>query len=522
MRPHLPLLLVLTACAGARTPPGAAAEAPSQAPPAPEAPPAPGGAATSAPTPLVVLVVVDQLGTIHLDRSGDQMTGGFARLLGADAWRGVGAHAHAKTETCPGHVTLATGAAPAVHGIPANRFMVDGERTYCGDLSLLEAESIGDVFAEAGGRTVSLSLKDRASIFLAGARPTLAAWIDDAGVMVQRVDGAVTPVEPALVDEDTWRGWLSAPWTAVRPELLGDQPAESAYEVDHEMGRGFPKRPALDVLADKVDRALKFTPAGGTYLTHAALETVSRHALGQDTAPDLLTISYSHFDGIGHAHTPASQESLDALFRLDSELETLMAGLDAQVGAGRWTLVLTGDHGSPPVAPAYVDLGDVPERITAALEAAGLPGKVWGDGHGLWLDPTHTSEQRAAALEVARTVLAPIPGVEAVVTPATLGPDTPFAEHYAAGHFPGRSADIDLLLAENHVALYAPVGERGTDHGCPRAYDREVPVLAFGAGVVPGAGRVDTRDVAPSLAASAGLRAPADATGVVGPWVAGR
>ena len=515
MRPRALPTLALIACGGSRARPEptsnpVSADAVEVATPSVQA---------SVPPALVVLVVVDQLGTIHLERNGDRLEGGFARLLAADAWQGIGVYAHAKTETCPGHVTLATGAAPAVHGIPANRFMVDGERTYCGDLALLEAESVGDVFTEAGGLAVSLSLKDRASIFLAGSNPTLAAWINKQGQMVHRKDGAVVPVEPALVSTEGIRTWLATPWTALDPTVLEGLPVESAYEVDHDMGRGFPKRPALEVLPDQIDRALKFTPAGGTYLTTAALESVSRHGLGTDAKPDLLTISYSHFDGIGHAHTPASQESVDALFRLDAELATLMAGLDETVGEGRWTLVVTGDHGSPPVAPSYVDLGVVPDSISAALRAAGLPSEVWGDGHGLWLDPAHTPAERERALAVARSVLEGVDGVETVVTPAALADDTPFRDAYVAGYYPGRSADIDLLLEENHVALYAPVGERGTDHGCPRPYDTEVPMLAMGAGVRAGTGRVDTRVVAPSLAAAAGLRLPADATEGVGPWV---
>lgn len=500
-------LFALAACAGA------------QAPPAPPVgpPPAPPAAAPA----LVVLVVVDQLGTVHLDRSGAQLTGGFARLLAGPSWHGVAEHPHAKTETCPGHVTLATGASPSVHGIPANRFMVDGEKTYCGDLALMRVESIGDVFSAAGGRVVGLSLKDRAALFLAGHTPTLAAWIDAEGALVERREAGAdpVPVAPPLVPAAQVAGWLSAPWVPLDASVLGGQPAESDYEHDHDMGKGFPKVPAAQALPDQGGTALKYTPAGGPYLTAAALAAVDRHGLGADATPDLLTVSYSHFDGIGHAHTPASQESVDALFRLDQDLGALMDGLDARVGAGRWTLVLTGDHGAPEGAPTYVDLESVPGTFSAALAAAGLPDTVTGDGHGFWLDPGLDAAGRADAVAVVRAAAVGIAGLEAVIAPGALEPDTPFADAYREGFVDGRSADIELLLAADHIALYPPYGPRGTDHGCPRPYDREVPLLAVGAGVAAGAGRVDARTVAPSLAALAGLRPPAGATAGAGPYV---
>lgn len=503
-------LFMLVACTGAQTP------LPAPAVPAPIGPPA-----SPAVPSLVVLVVVDQLGTVHLERSGGDMTQGFARLLASDGWQGVGEHPHAKTETCPGHVTLATGAAPAVHGIPSNRFMVDGEKTYCGDLGLLWIESVGDVFSEAGGQVVGLSLKDRAAMFLAGRTPTLAAWMDQQGVLVERPAAGADPVPvvPPLVPPETVGSWLATSWEPLDPTKLGDHPAESSHEHDHDMGKGFPKIPASEAMPDQPGTALKYTPAGGTYLTTAALNAIDRHGLGADATPDLLTVSYSHFDGIGHAHTPASQESVDSLLRLDQDIGALMDGLDAKVGEGRWSLVLTGDHGAPEGVPTYVDLEAVPETFSAALTAAGLPGTVRGDGHGFWLDPGMDAPTRARAVEVVRAAAVGISGLEAVIAPGAVTPETPFADAYRDGYVAGRSADIELLLDADHIALYPPYGERGTDHGCPRAYDREVPLLAVGAGVASGTGRVDTRTVAPSLAALAGLRPPAGATATTGPYV---
>ena len=183
-------------------------------------------------------------------------------------------------------------------------------------------------------------------------------------------------------------------------------------------------------------------------------------------------------------------------------------------------MVLTADHGAPPVAPSYVDLQSVPDRLAPVLAEAGLPSFVHIDGHGIWLDEQLDTAALVSAVPLVESVVAGIVGVEAVVVPAAVAPDQPFADAYAAGVVPGRSADFELLLADNHVALYPPAGARGTTHGSPRAYDRDVPLLAMGPGVRPGSGRVDVRSVAPSLAALAGLSGPADATVAAGPYVA--
>ena len=234
--------LGLAACVQQGTPPG----------PAPTAGPAP------KPSPLVVLVVVDQFGTMHLDRLPEGHSGGFARLLDASAWQGVAVLPHAKTETCPGHVTLATGAEPAVHGIPSNRFILDGKKTYCADLALLRAESIGDVFRSAGGSVVALSLKDRAAIFLGGHSPTLSAWVDRSGALVHRPEGAgeATPVSPPLVSADMVNRLVQEPWTPLDASLLeaSGLPNQSDHEADPGMGTGFPKRPAIEAMPqmDKV------------------------------------------------------------------------------------------------------------------------------------------------------------------------------------------------------------------------------------------------------------------------------
>jgi hypothetical protein len=484
--------------------------------PVPEPPPAAPTPPVVLPPALVVLVVVDQLGEGHIERVQEHLTGGLSRMSGAAAYRATAVHPQAKTETCPGHVNLATGAAPAIHGIPSNRFYVGKEEVYCGDLALLRAESIGDVVSRGGGAVVSLSLKDRGALFLGGHTPALAAWPNRQGVLVHRPTAGAEPlpVAPALVPVSVWHPWLDVPWTPMDPAVLDSFgiPDVAPHEDPEGLGASFPKVAASTVFSKKMINGLKYTPAGGRYLTAAALASVDRFKLGQDPTADLLTVSYSHFDGIGHAYTPASQESIDALLRFDRDLAELQAGLDARVGAGRWTMLLTGDHGAPMVAPTYVDLLQVPERISQSLEKAGLPEFVVGDGHGFWLAPGLAGAELVQAQAIVRDAVQGIEGVEAVVFPPSLAADAPFKSAFSAGYVAERSADFELLLGANHIALYPPSGETGTDHGCPRGYDQRVPFLATGAGIAPGTGPdVDARQVAATLASLLGVEPPSNA-----------
>ena len=500
-RLNLPLVAFLgaaAACTGAAPPPEPTTPAVQAPPPSVEGP------------ALVVYVVVDQLATGQIERVADRLDGGLARLTGPEAWSGVAVHAHASTETCPGHATLATGASPSIHGIVGNGLRLYGKNAYCLDATPMPVESIGDTAAAAGGSVVSISIKDRGALLLAGQSPTAAVWMNRKKSLEQTGSYRESRAhQPPLVSKDTWVGWVSAPWALSDPTLAdaGFFPDEQPHEDGSNIGRTFPHPPPSDRLPPAaLANGLLMTPAGGDYLTAAAIAALDRYPLGQGGPPDLLTLSYSHYDGIGHQFTPASLESIDALLRLDDQLQDLMVGLDQKVGAGRWTLVLTADHGAPVGVPDYLDLSAVPAAITSALKDAGLPAPSAFVGAGLFLADDLDPEQRASSVAVARAVAMRAPGVEDLIDMAN--PQGPFAEHFRASAWPGRGPDLRLLLAANAVPA-SPDDPTGTTHGAPRPYDQNVPLLLWGVGVKAGAGAtVDARQVAPTVAALLGAAAP--------------
>ncbi|MFZ5478200.1 MAG: alkaline phosphatase family protein [Myxococcota bacterium] len=436
----------------------------------PEAPPPP-----PEPPRVVALVVVDQLTASLYEAVRPHVTGGFARL--ERGWRATAEYPWGCTVTAVGHATISTGASPNVHGIPHNRWLEGGQPVRAGDPALLRAETLADVVAEAGGKVLTLSLKERAARILGGRTPTEAVWPrwDFAGNAV-RFEGPSW-----LPDADRIAALQALEWTATRPwPGLDDDPIEQDIAG---YGRTFPHPPATNV------EAFFSSPHSGTLLTDAALAGVDALGLGDDSVPDLLGISYSHVDGVGHTFTPASHEAKDALLRLDAELERLFAALDARVGPGKWAAILTSDHGGNDRPIGWLDGEKLAHELGVTFQEPGF----------------HVPEA-----DVPRVVeaLAKVPGI-AVAAPKG-SPEGAFAAERAACFVPDRVPDVIVVPAEGWIWKQPELGETGSDHGTPWPYDRVVPILALGPSAAP-AGTVDPRQVAPTLARWMGLRAPANA-----------
>jgi predicted AlkP superfamily pyrophosphatase or phosphodiesterase len=249
---------------------------------------------------------------------------------------------------------------------------------------------------------------------------------------------------------------------------------------------------------------LENAPPSDAAVTTLATYALRELSLGTRGAVDLLALSYSATDGVGHTFGPLSTEQLDNLLRLDRELGELMDSLDARVGEGRWTLALSADHGVVDLPEWRVEQGLPAMRLgTAELEAADEALA------GVTLD--ESGEEAAAALRATPLVAEAYPF-------ATLRDGEPadsFAALFRNGMVDGRVPSFPGL----NVAVRLPQGtydeEFGTGHGSPYHYDRWVPFIVYGAGV--SAGTHDepaaTVDLAPTLAALLGITAPPDLDG---------
>ncbi len=484
---------------------------------------------------LVVLVVVDQLTTEHLDRYRPLLVGGLGRLLDQGAWYRNARFVFANTETGPGHATIATGAWPDVHGIVGNRWVdrSTGAMVPCvSDLKWgssphrLRTTGIADAmqWATRGrSKVVSVGLKPRASILLGGNRPELVVWYN---------------AESGRFETGRWPGLGPAPdwyrstvldlgperaagrtWARFRDDVdyerwagSDDRPFELAVEG---LGRTFPRR--LGSPAKRWPGRYPMTPPSLEDLMTLARAAVERGGLGHDDAPDLLSIAISTFDYVGHAYGPGSQESLDMLLRIDASLGALEDALSKRLGGGRVLTLLTSDHGVLPIPEAAAAAGVDARRVSRQGLASVFDGQLREvHPNRLYLEssrrPRESERTLAARREWARRLSAHPDIIEAYVPEDVDRFGEPFRTYYRRGLAQGRTPDILFRLPPyRYVSRVDKDGAgAGTGHGSPYGYDQLVPVVIRGPGVRTGrfSQPVAMTQVAPTIAAILGISPP--------------
>jgi hypothetical protein len=462
------------------------------------APPLP--RAADAPRPgteprLVVLLVIDQWPEWAFEAKRAALTGGFGRLLRDGTWY-VGLHPSAATLTAAGHALLGTGEPPYRSGIVANEWWhrdlekqlkaIEGEDG-AATAKWLRVPGLGDAIAagRTGGKAVSISLKDRSAILPLGHAGT-AIWYD-----ARRVAWAsLTP--PAWLD--AWNAahpiaahlhdvWTPLPETARLARVPDDAPGEVG-----EMGLGPTFPHALDATRSPA-LAIFAAPIGNELVLDLATAAIEHERLGADDRPDLLVISLSAHDFIGHGWGHESWESWDAMLRLDRRLDGLLAELDARVGAGRWAMIATSDHGASPM-PETLHGG----RISyAQIKDAANRAAIAELGPGEWIAsaryPTVYLSRAALAqkpkdLAIAMTkivyALRSFPGLARVEKSSEFWGHcearTGEASALCMTLDPERSGEIIYIPARGWVLEDSDEGI-ATGHGSLQPYDREVPVI---------------------------------------------
>jgi len=516
-----------------------------------------GGEPEPEPAPrLVVVLVIDQLRPDRLDRG---LPGGLGRLLREGRSFSGALLDHAHTDTCPGHLSLMSGRHPGPIGVPGNTFIDRDsfEPRYCVDDMEDDARVIGgrggrsprNIEASALGdwmkthwpesRVFTVSAKDRAAIAMGGQRPDAAFWIDRRGSGGFTTSRYYRDALPAWLD-----GWQLG-------ELVARVPEHWEYPVrDREEGirsdeyasenPAFGRTSPHPLVVPDDPRGTLLRVISSPYIDELTLafarELVEREQLGRGPAPDLLAVSLSGVDLVGHLYGPWSQESLDTLLRLDAAVAGFLLFLEDWVARGELLVVLSSDHGVLPMPEWLWSRGESacplpegrgePEELEAELEAAlaaefgQAPAR--GEEPGRWLARAGyrlTVNREAAAsagvgvdrvVALARGLLEAEPGIERVWTAGEIekgaGPE-PYAHLYRNSHHALRGGD--LIVQPMRDCLFSPY-DFGTNHGSPYLYDREVPLVFFGSGVRPGESTraVSTVDVAPTLAKRLGIEPP--------------
>jgi len=523
---------------------------------------APGGGPSSRPgvslpEGLVLVIVVDQMRADELDPAFGGGLGWLARKgrVYPDA---LVDHAH--TETCPGHAVLLTGHHPGPAGVLGNVFVLrdSGETSYCVDDPRPEAAA----FAGDGGRSPRwlrvtalgdwlqqvdpdalvqvVSGKDRAAIMLGGQHPDAAWWIDQVqgkGFTTSRWYMDSIPRWVEEFNRDEFFSELPAHWTyPVKPESgqrIDDYPAESPR---FERTSPHPVRGG-DPVADT--QGMIWSPWGDEVVLRFALEMVERQKLGRRGHLDVLAVSLSSLDFVGHLYGPESREAQDALRRIDDWLDEFLDEVEDEVDDDRLWIVLSSDHGVTPIPEWLAETGrsecPIPGgradsralaiRLNEHLEA------LFGPSDGDWVQRSGyrftVSRSNAAERDVkvddvvkaSRRFLSDQRGLRHVWTADEMregrGP-APFAELYRNSWDEERGGDFEIQPDPGCLFTTYPTG---TNHGSPYLPDRAVPLVFQGPGIAPGrvAGRASTVDLAPSLAVHLGIPVPAGLDGQILP-----
>ncbi|MGD2124393.1 MAG: alkaline phosphatase family protein [Gemmatimonadota bacterium] len=493
---------------------------------------------------MVVYVVVDQLRGDLLERYDSLFTSGLRRLHD-DGYRFLSAtHDHAKTATAVGHATLSTGVFPSRSGIVGNDWLertpdgwtsvysVEDTLTHILGLPSLEGRSpsnllrggLADWVAEAdsGAIIVSASRKDRAAVTMAGKTRGHTYWIaeneaqwitssfyaDAYPAWVERLNLTKMPV---LFGDSIWE--QTVPMSA-REASRSDT---SAYEGDG-IHTYFPHR-FVDEAGDTTRRGALYRWAYGLTAPDAALgefakEAVRALGMGQDPIVDFLALSFSQTDAIGHDYGPFGREQLQNLLQLDETLGDLMACLDEEVGAGRWVMALTGDHGALSIPEYSEELGERGSRATREdLTQLRNTFRAYSAVGG---DPQETADSLVWALQQLPFVADALTVLELTTPPpadsfVVLMRNSFHPDRWIGG-YGSQGTGVVFRFEEGY---YPDASPQGTGHGSPYFYDRHVPLVFLGARVEPGASTDPARtvDIAPTLAALAGIATPGDLDG---------
>jgi predicted AlkP superfamily pyrophosphatase or phosphodiesterase len=508
-------------------------------------------AAPQPPPKLAVVIVVDQMRADYVDRFNREWTGGLKRMAAQGAWYQQAAYPYLTTVTCAGHASISTGSFPHTHGVFQNAWwdrqlrkqmtctedpdqkdvgygvpVVGGDSAY-----RLQLPSFTDQMrSQRKAHVVSLSLKARSAIMLGGhggdavtwLTETLDGWETSAGYSQTGV-----PAVKAFVDANPLTADFGKTWERSLPAASYSGPDDGVGEAPPQgWTRSFPH--ALKGTADKPDSTYfaqwERSPFADAYLGRFAAALVESLQLGKHDGTDVLAVSFSSPDLVGHAFGPRSHEIQDMYAHLDKTIGLLFDRLDAIVGKDQWVAGLSADHGVTPIPEQLVAEGKDGGRINGgalvdAIEQTLKP--ALGEGrhvtvlntNDIYFEPG-VYEKIGKSRELMDAVIAAImarPGIQRVfrseeVRGATKSKD-PLLRAAALSYFPGRSGDLIIATKPGWM-----VSAGGTTHGSANPDDQRVPVLFLGYGIKPGKYEepATPADLAPTLAAVVGFPMKAD------------
>ncbi len=530
----------------------------------------------SPPPRLAVVISVDQMRADYLERFRPYFgEGGFKRLTDQGAWFQDCHYQHAVTKTAPGHATILSGVHANVHGIVANDWLdrstfISGNNvedvttplvglpprldryanaTFAAKAGRSPRNFLGVTVGDrlkakygAAAKVFGVADKDRAAILMSGPKADGAYWTEEGGFVTS------TYYRPALPD---WLAQFNAErgaaqhfgqvWDRLLDPAIYDRvqgPDDAPGEQTEDgLSTTFPKK--IDGGKPKLSLtyydAFDHVPWDNDLVEDLVERLVANEHLGEDAVPDLLCVGFSQPDKVGHAYGPDSHEIMDTYLRLDRTLAKLFQFLDTHVGAGHYVVVLTADHGVPPLpettqrklgaaAAGRLSGGALDKFLFAALDAAygALPENgYWAvrDNSGYHLNPAALAakhltpsqlEDKISAVLLTHPMIAKVYTRDQLTNPAPLDE---FGEAERLSFYPPRGTDVVYIPKP----FFIERATAGSTHGTPYEYDTHVPQVWYGAGIKSAVHTesVHVEDLAPTLAAMLGVTLPAEAKGAV-------
>lgn len=503
---------------------------------------------------LVVGIVVDQMRWDYLYRFYDRYgSGGFKRMLGEGFTCENTFIPYAQTITAPGHTCVYTGSVPAFHGIMGNDWYDKalGRNVYCTEDDSVKTiggavnaqpqsprnmwtTTIGDELKLATNfrsKVIGIAIKDRGGILPAGHSADAAYWYDYlSGHWVtstyyrNELPGWAVAFNNRNIVDSLYR----LNWNTLYPIATYTQSDkdDAVYEgkFGHEKKPVFPHELASQ--AGKNFGLISSTPYGNTMTLAFARAAMENEGLGKNGVTDMLTISLSSPDYVGHQFGPNSIEIEDIYLRLDRDLAAFFSYLDTKVGKGQYLLFLTADHA---VAHTTGFLQDhhLPGRTLPYMSAAinksvqekfGVPNAVVAiNNYQLYLNDKvidSTGKNRGDIKQFIIATLNNNPDVLLAFDNATISTanlPTEIKERFLKGYNIKRGGDIQYILKAGSFSGYST----GTTHGTWYPYDAHIPLLWMGWGIQKGHSTANyfMTDIAATVAALLHIQMPSGCIG---------
>lgn len=492
---------------------------------------------------LVVGIMVDQLRNDYIYRYWERFgNGGFKRLVNEGYYFKNAHYNYIPTYTGPGHCSVYTGTTPRTHGIIGNNWVMKGssKTTYCTEDNAVEAvgssgkngkmspknqlsSTIGDelkMSTNQNAKVFSIALKDRSSILPAGHAANGAFWFDENSGNFISSTWYMAKLPDWVTDFNTKKSaksYLEQGWETLYPvsTYTKSLPDNNRYEAAVEKQTPVFPYNYKEALSKNKWGVIKYIPAGNSITKDLAITCILSERLGKGNETDLLCISFSSTDYVGHMYGPRAIETEDVYLRLDKDLEELLNTLDKELGKKNYTVFLTSDHGGADV-PNHLSDNKIPagylreEQITREVNTflqthyadSLLMERVINEQ--LFLNEERIREKKLSRTEIEERLAAfliTLPGIAEAYTSTLLK-----NEAYSGNDFRTLLQNGYNHKRSGHVAfIYQPgwmdYSEKGTSHGSAYNYDTHVPVIFYGHGIKTGMSfdYISITQIAPSV-----------------------